>query len=72
MFEGTLRHILDLSIVQQTSSPINASSSAQLITGIGFPLPDDSDLIREARFEYHFRRSAGVGSGGKDGGGKGD
>ena len=72
IFEGTLRHILDLSILQQTSSPINAASSAQLITGIGFPLPDDSDLIREARFGYHFGQSAGVGSGGKDGGSKGD
>ncbi|KAJ5952535.1 polyketide synthase [Penicillium vulpinum] len=72
IYERTLRHILDLSILQQTSSPINVVSSAQLITGIGFPLPNDSDLIREARFGYHFGQSAAGGSGGKDGANKGD
>jgi aryl carrier-like protein len=72
IFERTLRQILDLSILQQTSSPINAVSSAQLITGIGFPLPNDSDLIREARFGYHFGQSAAGGSGGKDGANKSD
>ncbi|KAJ5321622.1 hypothetical protein MYU51_013333 [Penicillium brevicompactum] len=70
--ERTLRQILDISILQQTSSPINALSSAQLITGIGFPLPNDSDLIREARFGYHFGQSAAGGSGGKDGANNGD
>ncbi|KAE8316710.1 KR-domain-containing protein [Aspergillus transmontanensis] len=49
LYEGNLRQILDLSILQQTTSPINPSSSAQLVPGLGFPLPDNSDLIREAR-----------------------
>ncbi|KAI9688389.1 MAG: Type I Iterative PKS [Bathelium mastoideum] len=61
IMEGTLRKILSYSILQQTA-PINASSSAQLITGIGFPLPDDSDLAREARFGYLFARSASSGA----------
>ncbi|KJK66098.1 Enoylreductase [Aspergillus parasiticus SU-1] len=49
LYEGNLRQILDLSILQQTTSLINLSSSAQLVPGLGFPLPDNSDLIREAR-----------------------
>lgn len=64
IMEGTLRRILNYSILQQTA-PINASSSAQLITGIGFPLPDDSDLIREARFGYLFAKSASTDAGKK-------
>ena len=60
--EETLRKILSYSIIQQTA-PINASSTAQLITGIGFPLPDDSDLIKEARFGYLFAQSASNGAG---------
>lgn len=62
VLEDTLRKILSYSILQQTA-PINSSSSAQLITGIGFPLPDDSDLIREARFGYLFAQSASGGAG---------
>ena len=55
--EGVLRKILTYSILQQTA-PINRASSTQLITGIGFPLQDDSDLIRDARFGYLFAQSA--------------
>ncbi|KAI0179034.1 hypothetical protein GGR52DRAFT_588832 [Hypoxylon sp. FL1284] len=55
--EVTLRKILSYSVLQQTA-PINAASGDQLITGIGFPLPDDSDLIRDARFGYLFSQSA--------------
>ncbi|KAH9210204.1 KR domain-containing protein [Leptodontidium sp. 2 PMI_412] len=62
IMEGTLRKILTYSILQQTA-PINAISSSQWITGIGFPLPDDSDLIREARFGYLFAQSASSGAG---------
>lgn len=64
--EAVLRKILTYSILQQTA-PINTSSSAQLITGIGFPLPDDSDLIRDARFAYLFAQSASTAAGGKEG-----
>lgn len=65
IMEGTLRKILNYSILQQTA-PINTVSSSQLITGVGFPLPDDSDLVREARFGYSFAPSAS-GETGKDG-----
>ncbi|KAB8211232.1 KR domain-containing protein [Aspergillus parasiticus] len=34
LYEGNLRQILDLSILQQTTSPINPSSSAQLVPGM--------------------------------------
>ncbi|OOO11195.1 Histidinol-phosphate aminotransferase [Aspergillus oryzae] len=46
--------------VTQQISPINPSSSAQLVTGLGFPLPDNSDLIREARFGFFGRITAGM------------
>ncbi|KAH9226001.1 hypothetical protein K456DRAFT_1755087 [Colletotrichum gloeosporioides 23] len=57
------------SILQQdnASAPINPKSAAQLVTGIGFPLPEDSDLTRDARFGYLFQNT-GTGSDGKDGG----
>ena len=55
--EGTLRKILSYSVLQQTA-PINPKSSAQLVTGIGFPLPSDSDLGKEARFSYLFAQGA--------------
>ncbi|KAM0133546.1 hypothetical protein ACHAO1_006203 [Botrytis cinerea] len=64
--ENTLRKILSYSILQQDEkAPINASSSTQLIAGIGFPLPEDSDLSYEGRFGYLFQSAAG---GNKDGG----
>lgn len=63
--EGMLRRILSYSILQQTA-PIHPQSSAQLITGIGFPLPSDSDLGKEARFSYLFAQSAS-GETGKEG-----
>ncbi|KAM4059510.1 KR domain-containing protein [Hirsutella rhossiliensis] len=51
--EATLRRILTCSVLQQDgAAPINPSSVAQLITGIGFPLPRDSDLAGEGRFGY--------------------
>lgn len=70
--EGMLRKILTYSILQQDpSAPLNAKSSAQMITGIGFPLPlDGSDLTREPRFGYLFNSrggSKGVGLDDSDG-----
>ena len=67
--EGTLRKILSYSILQQEKewAPINAESTGQLITGIGFPLPDDSDLTRDARFGYLFQNTSD-GADGKEGG----
>jgi aryl carrier-like protein len=66
ILEGTLRQILNLSILQQSAQPISAGSSAQLVTGVGFPLPDDSDLKREARFAYLFTAGSGDGGSGGD------
>lgn len=37
---------------------INVVSRSQLVTGIGFPLPNDLGLIREARFAYLFSSSS--------------
>lgn len=72
ILEGTLRSILDYSILQQAATPLNPVSSAQLVTGIGFPLPEDSDLKREARFGYLFSQSSGTDGGNKDSSSKGD
>jgi KR domain/Phosphopantetheine attachment site len=47
--ESLLRKILRLSIIQQVS-PTNKASSTQLITGIPVPQPEDSQLLRDARF----------------------
>lgn len=73
IFEKTLRQILSFSIMQQDDvSPLNGVSSAQLVTGIGFPLPDDSDLKREARFAYLFTQKGDAAGGEGSGGNKGD
>ncbi|KAI1271404.1 hypothetical protein F5Y07DRAFT_413612 [Xylaria sp. FL0933] len=69
--EGTLRRILTYSILQQNRySPFSASSSAQLITGISFPLPNDgsSELTGEARFGYLFNGSSNAVVGDEKGG----
>ncbi|CAD6449305.1 eb0964f1-27a5-46b6-9504-99d5323d2a22 [Sclerotinia trifoliorum] len=64
--ENTLRKILSYSILQQDEKTrINASSHTQLIAGIGFPLPEDSDLVHEGRFGYLFQRGAD-GAGNRD------
>ncbi|MCJ1439395.1 hypothetical protein MMC27_008789 [Xylographa pallens] len=47
--EATLRKIFGYSILQQTE-PIHRASAGQLITGIPLPLPEDSELLRDARF----------------------
>ena len=51
--EAFLRRILSISIFQQIS-PINKESNAQLITGLTFPQPEGSDLIKDARFSGLF------------------
>ena len=48
--EGLLHKILRLSILQQSTSPINPASISQTITGIAFPQKEDSFLLRDARF----------------------
>ncbi|KAI1081716.1 hypothetical protein F5B20DRAFT_579046 [Whalleya microplaca] len=71
--EGALRRILSYSVLQQDSNaPLNASSSAQLITGIAFPLQGDLDLAHEARFGYLFGSGGGKGGSSDDDGSKGD
>ena len=54
--ETMLRKILTYSILQQdVRAPLNTNSSSEMITGIGFPLPQDgSELAREPRFSYLF------------------
>ncbi|MCJ1399718.1 hypothetical protein MMC11_002920 [Xylographa trunciseda] len=47
--EATLRKIFGCSSLQQTA-PIHRASAAQLITGIPVPLPEDSELLCDARF----------------------
>ncbi|KAL5323307.1 hypothetical protein ACEPPN_007841 [Leptodophora sp. 'Broadleaf-Isolate-01'] len=61
--ESVLHKILSYSILQQTS-PINSVTADQLLTGISVPLPEDSDLFRDARF-------AGLAAGLKVSGGRG-
>ncbi|KAI1359360.1 hypothetical protein F5Y08DRAFT_332398 [Xylaria arbuscula] len=54
----------------QARPPLNAGSSAQLITGVTFPLPNNnnsSELSGEARFGYLFNSSSSAVSGDKDG-----
>ncbi|KAJ8108239.1 hypothetical protein ONZ43_g6488 [Nemania bipapillata] len=73
--EGTLRRILTYSILQQdASNPLNASSAAQLITGVTFPLPNDgsSELTGEARFGYLFNSSSNAVNSDEDGNGGND
>ncbi|KAJ2989962.1 hypothetical protein NUW58_g3196 [Xylaria curta] len=48
--EARLHNILYVSILQQQSQPINGASSAQLITGVPVPLPDESPARQDARF----------------------
>ena len=62
ILEGTLRKILTYSIMQQTA-PISKASGTQMVTGIAFPLPNHSDLIRDARFGYQFAQNASSGAG---------
>jgi len=61
--ERLLHKILRFSILQQQDSPINPSSTAQLITGITVPQHDNSSLLRDARFSsLNFSNSVGTGT----------
>jgi hypothetical protein len=68
--ETMLRKILTYSILQQdATSPLNADSSSEMITGVGFPLPrDGSELANEPRFSYLFNSRGGNRTGGMDDG----
>lgn len=68
--ERVLREILGYSIIQQVD-PLNQATSAQLITGIPVPQPEDSGLARDARFSSLFIPEDS-GSHASSGGGKGD
>ncbi|KAH9985141.1 KR domain-containing protein [Xylariaceae sp. FL0662B] len=59
--ESMLRKILTYSILQQDASvPLNPESSTEMITGVGFPLPQDgSELTRQPRFSYLFNSRGG-------------
>ncbi|TEY71320.1 hypothetical protein BOTCAL_0095g00030 [Botryotinia calthae] len=55
--ESLLHKILRFSILQQTSAPINADSSTQMVTGVPVPLHPDSsiypgDMLRDSRFSF--------------------
>lgn len=72
--EGTLRQILTLSVLlQQSGGPIRDAGAgpAQMVTGVGYPLPDDAGVKRDARFAYHFA-AGGRGGGGSGAGGASD
>jgi hypothetical protein len=51
--------------------PLNKASSAQLITGIAFPLQGDTDLVHEPRFVYLFSGGANNKTGDDDHGASG-
>ncbi|MCJ1318627.1 hypothetical protein MMC15_003957 [Xylographa vitiligo] len=59
--KSMLRKILTYSILQQNiSAPLNANSSTEMITGVGFPLPQDSsELARESAFTHLFNSRGG-------------
>ncbi|KAK5992001.1 Highly reducing polyketide synthase [Cladobotryum mycophilum] len=71
--EGLLRRILEYSILQQVSDEtkrLSPISSAQLVTGIPVPQPENSQLSRDARFAPLFISAGGNGaakSGASDG-----
>ncbi|TGO19734.1 hypothetical protein BPAE_0334g00010 [Botrytis paeoniae] len=68
--ESLLRKLINYSIFQQYGKPLNAASSAQLITGLAYPLTaDGSDLAEEPRFSYLFNSHSGVGASGDSDGG---
>jgi hypothetical protein len=73
IYEGMLRRIFTYSVMQQDRlSPINKESSAQLITGIAYPYPQDgSDTSLNPRFSHlwSFRGSARKQDAGAAGGG---
>lgn len=68
--ESMLRKILIYSILQQDiTAPLNPESAAQMITGIGFPLPPEgSPLAHEPRFSHLFNSRGGTKTGGLDDG----
>lgn len=73
--EGMLRRILSYSLMQQinTSHLLSRASSAQMVTGIAYPLPLDlSDLTADRRFDYLFATASGNTDGGSDGSNQAD
>lgn len=73
--EGMLRRILSYSLMQQTntSNPLSRASSAQMVTGIAYPLPLDlSDLTTDRRFDYLFATASGNTDAGGDGSNQAD
>ncbi|KAJ5936907.1 Acyl transferase/acyl hydrolase/lysophospholipase [Penicillium verhagenii] len=73
--EGMLRRILSYSILQQQRSIRGSLNSAQLITGLAYPLVANSsaELKEEARFGFFFsNHSIGSGGGNNDNGGQDD
>lgn len=52
--EALLSRILQYSLLQQTSEPLNAASQAQTITGLAMPQPTDSFLRNDARLLHLF------------------
>ena len=65
--EGVLRRIMSFSIFQQENDSINSLSSAQMITGLAYPLTSDgSDLAEDPRFEYLFNNYSAAGDANED------
>jgi acyl carrier protein len=67
--EAMLRRIMSYSIMQQEPQPIHSESSAQLVTGLAYPLvADGSELAREPRFSYLFNNHLGSNGAGDEAG----
>ncbi|CAI7649211.1 unnamed protein product [Penicillium glandicola] len=68
--EGTLRRIISYSILQQQQIVRGSLNSAQLITGLAYPLVANSsaELKEEARFGFFFSNHSSGGGGNNDNG----
>ncbi|EFQ35393.1 beta-ketoacyl synthase domain-containing protein [Colletotrichum graminicola] len=74
IYEGMLRRIFTYSVFQQDRhSPLNKESSAQLVTGIAYPYPQDgSDTSLNPRFSHLCSSRGADRKGASDGGDGGD
>lgn len=70
--ERLFRQIIELSLLQQTDTPISRSSVAQVTTGLVVPLPDNSDLRSDARLSGLFMPANSLGSASAIGHAEGD
>lgn len=71
--ERALRKILTYSIMQQSHNAPSACTTAEMITGLGFPLPAEGSVFEgDPRFSYLFNSRVGGGTSGPDAGDAGN